>query len=160
MTDNKPAKLQKGRYNLNYRGTECRNCGHPLDISDKYCPNCSQANSTKKLTIKDFVDEFFSTLISYDSKLLKTLSALLLRPGRISKDYINGKRVSYTNPFRFLLSLSIIYFLMLNFSGNLSQYDKLGANNKNSTFNALNNLDEDFSLTFQQKKRILFHIDR
>jgi len=147
MTDNKPAKLQKGRYNLNYRGTECRNCGHPLDISDKYCPNCSQANSTKKLTIKDFVDEFFSTLISYDSKLLKTLSALLLRPGRISKDYINGKRVSYTNPFRFLLSLSIIYFLMLNFSGNLSQYDKLGANNKNSTFNALNNLDEDFSLS-------------
>ncbi|MDB2606553.1 hypothetical protein N9Y48_02105 [Zobellia sp.] len=49
---NKPAISVKGRYNLNYRGTECINCGHPLELSDKYCPNCAQANSTKKLRSK------------------------------------------------------------------------------------------------------------
>ncbi|WP_394750872.1 DUF3667 domain-containing protein [Spongiimicrobium salis] len=111
---------------LKYRGTQCLNCGHPLDISDKYCPNCSQKNSTKKLSIKDFFDEFFANLISYDSKLLKTLTALLLRPGQITRDYIQGKRVSYTNPFRFLLSLSIVYFLLFNFSGNISDLDRFG----------------------------------
>ncbi len=116
----------KGRYQLRYRGIECKNCGHALDMSDKYCPNCSQANSTKKLTLKDFFDEFFSSLISYDSKLLKTLSALLLRPGKITRDYIEGKRVSYTNPFRFLLSLAIVYFLMTNFSWNLADLDRYG----------------------------------
>ncbi len=125
--DNKPALKQTGRYRLQYRGTECNNCGHPLDISDRYCPNCSQANSTKKLTLKDFFDEFFSSLISYDSKLLKTLSALLIRPGKITRDYINGRRVSYTNPFRFLLSLAIVYFLMLNFTGNFEEWDRYGA---------------------------------
>lgn len=121
-----PDKPKKGRYRFQYRGTECLNCGYPLDISDRYCPNCSQANSTKKLSLKDFFDEFFSSLISYDSKLLKTLTALLLRPGMITRDYIDGKRVSYTNPFRFLLSLTIIYFLMINFTGNFSEWDKYG----------------------------------
>lgn len=110
-----------------------------LDISDRYCPNCSQVNSTKKLSLKDFFDEFFSSLISYDSKLLKTLTALLLRPGKITRDYINGKRVSYTNPFRFLLSLTILYFLMINFTGDFSEWDKYGAK-KDS--NLIENFDD------------------
>ena len=134
MMDNKPTIYQKGRYQLQYRGTECTNCGHPLDISDKFCPNCSQANSTKKLSLKDFFDEFFSSIISYDSKLLKTLSALLLRPGKITRNYINGKRISYTNPFRFLLSLAIIYFLMLNIGGDFSELDRFGKGRDNSFF--------------------------
>ncbi|WP_318344273.1 DUF3667 domain-containing protein [Flagellimonas baculiformis] len=107
--------ISKGRYELRFRGTKCLNCGHPLDMSDKYCPNCSQANSTKKLTLKDFFNEFMSSLFNYDSKLFKTLSTLLLRPGNITRDYINGKRVTYTNPFRFLLSLAFIYFLLFGF---------------------------------------------
>ncbi len=129
---NKPVITSRGRYQLKYRGTECLNCGHPLDLSDKYCPNCSQANSTKKLTIKDYFDEFFSNMLSYDSKLLKTLSALLIRPGKITRDYVDGKRMSYTNPFRFLLSLAIIYFLIQNFSGNFSELDKYGVDKQAS----------------------------
>ena len=116
--------ITKGRYELQFRGVKCLNCGHPLDISDKYCPNCSQANSTKKLTLKDFFDEFFSSLLNYDSKLLKTLSALMLRPGAITKDYINGRRITYTNPFRFLLSLAFIYFLMFTFNNRFADLDK------------------------------------
>lgn len=139
---NKPALQQTGRYQLKYRGIECTNCQHPLDISDRYCPNCSQANSTKKLTLKDFFDEFFSSLISYDSKLLKTLSALLIRPGRITKDYVKGKRISYTNPFRFLLSLAIVYFLMLNFTGNYQEWDQYGSDQNG------NWITEDGSLSF------------
>ncbi len=130
--ENKPAITSKGRYQLKYRGTACLNCRHPLNLSDKYCPNCSQANSTKKLTIKDFFDEFFSNIVSYDSKLLKTLSALLIRPGKITRDYVDGKRMSYTNPFRFLLSLAIIYFLIQNFSGNFSEWDKYGVDKQGS----------------------------
>lgn len=120
----KNSLISKGRYELQFRGIKCLNCGHPLDMSDKYCPNCSQANSTKKLTLKDFVHEFFSGVFNYDSRLLKTLSALLWRPGKITKDYIEGKRVSYTNPFRFLLSLAFIYFLMFTFNNEFSSLDK------------------------------------
>lgn len=41
---------------------------------------------------------------------------MLFKPGKISKDYINGKRVSYANPFRFYLSASIIFFLIAGIS--------------------------------------------
>ncbi len=130
MENNKPTLYNRGRFELKYRGTECLNCGHLLDVSDKYCPNCSQMNSTKKVALRDFFDEFLSNLINYDSKLLKTLYALLVRPGTITKDYINGKRISYTNPFRFLLSLAFLYFLIFTYENNLSNLDNLGFEDK------------------------------
>ncbi len=140
MSD-KPIVHNRGRFQLKYRGTECMNCGHPLDISDRYCPNCSQPNTTKKVSIKDFLDEYFSNAISYDSRLFRTLSAMILRPGTISKDYVEGKRMRYTNPFRFMLSLAIIYFLLAGLSGNFSDLDRYGENSNLISFNNLNALD-------------------
>ena len=162
---NKPTVSGKGRYNLNYRGTECLNCGHPLDLSDKYCPNCAQANSTKKITIKDYLDEFFGTLISYDSRLLRTLSTLLIKPGKITKSYIDGKRISYTNPFRFLLSLAIIYFLIINFSSNFSKYDKYGSQDfskaENLVYEWANEINEEdtaeLSVTIDSLRKIVHY---
>ncbi|MDT7829692.1 DUF3667 domain-containing protein [Pricia sp. S334] len=154
--DNVPDSWKKGRYRFKYRGTECLNCGHPLDVSDRFCPNCSQANSIKKLSLKDFIIEFFTSLISYDSKLLNTLGALLLRPGEITRNYINGKRVRYTNPFRFLLSLAIIYFLMVNFTGNFSELDKYGTK-KEDDF--IENLDGRFGNYTDEGAEITGDID-
>ena len=105
-------KIRKERHELKYRSTECLNCHHPLDLSDQYCPNCSQLNSTKKLAFNDFFNEFFAGIFAYDSRLYRTLGALLFKPGKISKDYIEGKRVRYANPYRFYLSASIIFFLV------------------------------------------------
>lgn len=120
----KPAR-QALRYKLKFRGTECLNCGHPLDMSDRYCPNCSQLNSTKNLTLRDFIEEFLGSIIDYDSRLFQTVKALIFRPGKITLDYVAGKRVTYTNPFRFLLSLAIIYFLLLQTTGDFRSLDRL-----------------------------------
>ena len=103
------------RYDLKYRGTKCLNCEHPLDKSDKYCPNCGQLNSTKKLKFDDFFTEFFSGIFAYDSRFHRTIRVLLFSPGKISKDYIQGKRMRYANPFKFYLSASIIFFLIWGF---------------------------------------------
>ena len=103
---------KKERHLLKYRSTVCLNCHHPLDISDEYCSNCGQLNSTKKLAFNDFFNEFFAGIFAYDSRLYRTLGVLLFKPGKISKDYIEGKRVRYANPYRFYLSASIIFFLI------------------------------------------------
>ena len=103
---------ENSRKHFKYRSNECLNCSQPLDLSDRFCPYCSQLNSTKSLTLGDFIQEFFSSLVSYDSRLRFTVTDLLIRPGVISKNYIGGKRLRYTNPFRFFLSVSIIYFLL------------------------------------------------
>ena len=139
----KKKKTGSGRLSLNYRGEECLNCIHPLDRSDRYCPNCSQINSTKKVTFTDLISEFFASLISYDSRFRKTLSKLIFKPGEISKDYIQGKRLTYTNPFRFLLSLAIVYFIIISFTSDLSELDRIGNTNETNSikFNEFSNLE-------------------
>lgn len=117
MGDKKLATTSKkvgenNRRNFKYRSSECLNCGHPLDLSDVYCSYCSQLNSTKQLSLKDFFSEFFNSIVSYDSRLRYTVSDLLFRPGIVTRQYVDGKRLKYANPFRFFLSVSIIYFLL------------------------------------------------
>ncbi len=128
MANNEINTTNKGvsttnRKHFTYRSAECLNCGQPLDLSDVYCPYCSQLNSTKPLSLKDFLNEFLGSIISYDSRFRHTIKDLLFHPGRITKKYIEGQRVRYANPFRFFLSVSIIYFLLngiiLNFSSDL-----------------------------------------
>ena len=113
-----PENQVKKDHEYNYRGKTCLNCNLPLDKSDHYCPNCGQKNTTKKLNFGDFFVEFFSGMFAYDSRIQRTLRILLFSPGRISKDYINGKRMRYANPFRFYLSASIIFFLISGISDN------------------------------------------
>jgi hypothetical protein len=139
--ETKPVK-KGGRFPLKFRGTECLNCGHPLELSDRYCPYCSQANSTKHLSVRDFFEEFFAEIVNLDTRLFKTLHTMIRWPGKISLDFIEGKRKTYANPFRLLLSVGIIYFLMISFSGDFERFDRQG----DSTSNLLDKIpDLDFS---------------
>ncbi|AFU68989.1 hypothetical protein P700755_002199 [Psychroflexus torquis ATCC 700755] len=97
-----------------HRTESCLNCEHHLDISDGFCSYCGQKNSSKPLNLKELLVEFFSGLISYDSRFRKTISALVFRPGKLSKEYIQGKRIKYVNPFRFFISTAIIFFLAIS----------------------------------------------
>ena len=135
--ETKPVK-KGGRFPLKFRGTECLNCGHPLELSDRYCPYCSQANSTKHLSVRDFVEEFLAEIVNLDTRLFKTLFTMIRWPGKISLDFIDGKRKSYANPFRLLLSVGIIYFLMISFSGDFERFDRQG----DSTSNLLNKIPD------------------
>ncbi len=122
-------EISTERKSLQYRGEKCLNCGHPLDISDVYCPFCSQLNSDKKLSLKDFFLEFLSSILVYDSRLRNTLKDLLFKPGIITKNYAKGQRLKYANPFRFFLSVSIIYFLVVGL------IDVISPNTKDDTVN-------------------------
>ena len=157
--ENKPTVKATERYRLQYRGVDCLNCGHPLKLSDKYCPNCSQANSTKKLTLLDFFEEFFANYFSYDSKLWRTLAALMLKPGKITRAYIDGKRLSYTNPFRFLLSLAIVYFLLISFHNEFESWNKFGSENNTPIFDFQNQISNLEFKNEEEKKQTLAQLD-
>ncbi|MGB3774146.1 MAG: DUF3667 domain-containing protein [Leeuwenhoekiella sp.] len=97
---------------LNYRGKKCLNCGTALDLSDRFCNYCGQVNSTQRLTVFNYLNEFIMSVITYDSRTYYTIKDLFTCPGKISRNYIAGKRIRYANPFRFFLSVSIIFFLL------------------------------------------------
>jgi len=111
MSEQTPTKY-KGRKAAEYRGAECLNCGTPLKLSDVYCSYCGQLNTKKSLALTDFIAEFVGSIITYDSRFRFTLRDLLFKPGVITRNYVGGQRLKYANPFRFFLSVSIIYFLL------------------------------------------------
>jgi len=127
MSDNKPVPV-KGRKAMKYRAAECRNCGHPLELTDRYCSYCSQMNTTKSLELKDFFGEFIGSIITYDSRFRFTLKDLLFKPGVITRNYVNGQRLKYANPFRFYLSVSIIYFILQSLLSTLTGNSQLITN--------------------------------
>ena len=110
-----------------FRGVECLNCGGPLELTDKFCPKCSQRNSTKQLSMNDFFQEFLSSIFTYDSRLRYTIKDLLFKPGTITRDYVEGQRLKYANPFRFFLSVSIIYFLIQGLATSIGVTDESSA---------------------------------
>ncbi|MFN3639572.1 MAG: DUF3667 domain-containing protein, partial [Flavobacterium sp.] len=103
----------------NYRGIKCRNCEHPLDVSDRFCSNCGQKNSNKRLSLNDFINELLANFYAYDSKIKRTVISLFTKPGEAALEFISGKRAQYANPFRFYLSVSLVFFIL---SGFLSKF--------------------------------------
>jgi hypothetical protein len=88
---------------------DCANCG--AHLADRYCGRCGQ-DSHASLSFGHFVDEFVEGLFHVDSKFWRTLRALLTRPGLLTQEYLDGKRLRYSPPFRSYLVISIAYFVL------------------------------------------------
>ena len=124
------------RKDLKYRGEKCINCETSLDISEKYCHACGQLNSTKKLDIKDYIEEFFSNFYAYDSRLRNTFITLFTKPGVAAREFSEGKRHHHANPFRLFLSISIVLFIVMDFGSSIKETPlKTNEPNKNTTTN-------------------------
>ena len=130
MSSDKLVK-QSGRKAVKYRGPECLNCGNPLELTDLYCSYCGQLNTTKQLSLKDFFGEFIGSVFTYDSRLRYTIKDLLFKPGRITANYVHGQRLKYANPFRFFLSVSIIFFLIQGLISNITGTSMVKVNGSN-----------------------------
>jgi len=114
------------RFENNKKGLTCLNCGQPFQGNENFCSECGQVNDDIPLSIKQFVSEFFAGFFSFDSRFLKTLIPLLLKPGKVSKEYIQGKRMKYTNPFQMYLHTSILFFLLTGLISTITSYKNLG----------------------------------
>ncbi len=110
------------------KGLECLNCDKPLEISDNFCSYCGQKNRIKLLNFSHFINNLFSGFFSYDSRFWKTFIPLLTKPGKVSKDYVHGRRARFVNPFQLYLNVSIIFFLILGVTNKLEDSLKPNAN--------------------------------
>lgn len=105
---------------LKIENDACLNCNQPFTGHEKFCSYCGQKNESKKLSFGTFIGNVFSGFLSYDSRFWATFIPLLSKPGKVSKDYIEGKRARFVNPFRLYLNVSIIFFLILGISNKMN----------------------------------------
>lgn len=94
----------------------CENCEY--EFKGHYCPNCGQEvaefNRPFGFVFYDFMGNFFA----FDTRFLKTFGNLLFRPGKLTKEFFKGRRVSYSPPFRIFVFLSFVLFLLLQIISN------------------------------------------
>jgi|GEM_PF-306096 len=80
----------------------CLNCGATLISA--YCHDCGQKSDTHRVTLPHFIKhDFVHGVWHFDKGILYTLREAFLRPGHMAMDYINGKRVKYSNVFYLIL---------------------------------------------------------
>jgi hypothetical protein len=89
--------------------TLCQNCG--ADAPAKFCPECGQSTTVALPTLWGFLQEAVGAFFSYDHKLWATLRMLITRPGQLTVDYVEGRRVRYLAPFQLLFWLQALTFL-------------------------------------------------
>lgn len=91
----------------------CLNCGTTL--TGQYCGNCGQRARSRLISIWELMQEAFGDLLELDSRLWRTLIPLTVRPGQLTRDYLEGRRARFMPPFRTYLVLSIFFFLIAFF---------------------------------------------
>jgi hypothetical protein len=91
----------------------CKNCDALL--LGRFCANCSQAADVHVPTTMELVHELLEGLTHSDSRLWRTLTTLWLKPGKLTEEFVAGRRVAYLPPFRLYLILSITFFLIASF---------------------------------------------
>jgi hypothetical protein len=96
------------------RPTRCRNCGAPL--SGEYCAECGQQVRDLDLSLRAMLGDFVGSLFNFDSRVWRTLSLLLTRPGALTARYLDGQRARFVPPVRLYIFVSLIYFLFLAFT--------------------------------------------
>ena len=69
--------------------------------------------------------EIFNGFMSFDAKFWRTIIPLLISPGKVTREYVNGKRNKYSNPFRFYFTVSILFFLVVGLSISKNKFEKL-----------------------------------
>ena len=101
------------RYKNNFRGTVCLNCDQLIDKENNFCPNCGQVNDTKPISVKQYFSEYLAGFFDFDSRFLRTIFPLIMKPGKVTTEYVNGQRMKYVNPFQLYLHITILFFLVL-----------------------------------------------
>jgi len=97
----------------------CLNCGSILN--GKYCHHCGQENLEIKEDFVHMVNHAVSDYFHFDHQFFHTLKPLLLKPGKLTNEYMAGKRVQYLHPVKMYIFISLVYFLLvLSFKPNIN----------------------------------------
>ena len=87
----------------------CDNCG--AAVSGSYCAACGQRLEPPVHSLWHFATTATEDLTHADSRLWRTLGALLFRPGYLTREFLAGRRARYLPPVRLYLVISVAFFL-------------------------------------------------
>lgn len=90
-------------------GTPCPNCETVLE--GPYCHSCGQLAENFERSVWHLVVEAFESFFHFDGRFWRTLPNLAIHPGRLTREYLDGRRAFQIPPLRlFLVVLLVVFF--------------------------------------------------
>jgi hypothetical protein len=90
----------------------CLNCGFRVEDFN-FCPECGQPNTDRKLTLWQFIRDFFDDYFTFDSRFFRSVGPLVIKPGHLTREYLDGRRFRYILPLRLYLFTTFLFFFIL-----------------------------------------------
>jgi hypothetical protein len=82
--------------------SQCRNCNTHLAPEQAYCWACGQKRLSGRLTLHEIARDLIHAVFHVDRSAISLVRVLLVRPGNVALDYVQGRRKRYFGPFAFL----------------------------------------------------------
>jgi hypothetical protein len=101
--------------------THCENCG--AELQGHWCAQCGQPAIEYRRSFRYVVADLLNEFLNWDSKFFTTIALLILKPWRLTNEFLAGKRVRYVNPLRLYLLASILFFFAVNFGAKGIRFD-------------------------------------
>jgi Protein of unknown function (DUF3667) len=101
--------------------THCENCGAPL--SGPYCGQCGQPAIDYRRSFGHLLVDVLNEFLNWDSKFFATIALLIVKPWRLTNEFVAGHRVRYVHPLRLYLLASILFFFAVNYGAKGIRFD-------------------------------------
>ena len=92
----------------------CLNCGAAL--TGAYCAGCGQPAHIHR-SFFSLGHDILHGVFHFDTKLWRTLPELTLRPGRLTRRYIDGERAKFISPMALYLLSVFLMYAVFSFTG-------------------------------------------
>jgi hypothetical protein len=110
--------------------TNCENCG--TQLQGHWCAKCGQPAIDYRRSFRHVIADLLNEFLNWDSKFFATIGLLVVRPWKLTNEFLAGHRVRYVHPLRLYLLASILFFFAVNYGarglrfepGNLSPKDR------------------------------------
>lgn len=114
-TETAPAARQPGKHltiaaKRLAGSSACLNCG--TELKGPFCYYCGQPDKNMMRFFPVLLRELLEDTLDFDSRFLRTIKPLLFKPGKLTRDYLDGRRFRYVPPMRLYIFSSIACFFI------------------------------------------------
>lgn len=92
----------------------CTDCGRPVE--GRFCANCGQPTHVHR-SLLHLGEEMLHGVLHFDARIWRTLPLLAINPGRLTREWVQGRRTRYVSPLAMFLFTVFLMFFVFSFTG-------------------------------------------
>jgi Protein of unknown function (DUF3667) len=109
--------------------THCENCG--AQLQGHWCAKCGQPAIDYRRSFRHVIADLLNEFLNWDSKFFATIGLLVVRPWKLTNQFLAGHRVRYVHPLRLYLLASILFFFAINYAIKSAHFDPINLSPEN-----------------------------